>query len=312
MSFQLVETNGNKKIVYNSIVVEPKKLNIFGSELALKIAKELAINPGCAMDLARKLNEHEQKIYYHLRRLEDVGVIKQIRTEKRYAMTAKIYSLASPVIAAKLHEDSYELKDNTFPVIDRNIEKFLHPFVENGKLNAKIIIGDSYSHGKYDAASTEGPYIFDFAVFLGHVLQTPEFPHYKLDTEVDESDLDDNLILFGNAKTNAVIDMVNSKLPIYFNVEKGCSIVSKISKKTYEDARTGMILKTVNPLNTKKSILIIGGVRTRGTQSAIIAFTRHFDDIFMKSNRNGDITCIVEGFDKDSDKIIDSVRFLEK
>jgi len=311
MPFHFIENNGNKKLIYNSILVEPKKLNIFGSDLALKIVKELASNPGCAMDLARKLNEHEQKIYYHLRRLENVGVIKQIRTEKRYAMTAKIYSLTSPVIAAKLHEDGYEISNEEIPTPSNNIEKFLYPFVEDGKLNARIIIGDPYSHGKYDTGSTEGPHIFDFALFLGNMLKSCDFPHYKLDTDVRRDELKDNLILFGNPKTNAVIDMINDQLPVYFNVKEGCSIVSRISNKTYSDARTGLILKTKNPLDKNKSLLLIGGIRTRGFQSAVIAFTKHFDKIFQRNTNANEIVCIVEGFDEDSDKIIDNIRFLE-
>ena len=54
------------------------------------------------MDLARKLEQHEQKIYYHLRNLEKAGIIKQTRTEQRYGMTAKIFDVISPVVATKM------------------------------------------------------------------------------------------------------------------------------------------------------------------------------------------------------------------
>jgi len=85
--------------------MEVKKMNVFGSELVIKIINELAKKPSCAMDLARVLNEHEQKIYYHLRRLEKAGIISLERTEIRAGALTKIYKIDSPYITVKLFED---------------------------------------------------------------------------------------------------------------------------------------------------------------------------------------------------------------
>lgn len=312
MPFHFIESNGNKKLIYTSILVEPKKLNIFGSDLALKIVKELASNPGCAMDLARKLNEHEQKIYYHLRRLENVGVIKQIRTEKRYAMTAKIYSLASPVIAAKLHDGGYEIRNeivNELQTINQDLTNFFHPFIEDGKLNAKIIIGDTYSHGKYDTGSTEGPYVIDFIMMLGSMIKNPKFPIQKLDTEVSQDEIKNNIILIGNPRTNTIIDRMNNALPVYFEEKDIWGVVSKKTGKKYTDPRTGVIVKCDNPFNRNKKVMIIGGVGRRGVRATTLAITNNLKEIVK--NINGDFSCIVCGYDKDGDKVIDSIKILE-
>jgi DNA-binding transcriptional ArsR family regulator len=102
MEFRLIEINGEKQVVYDSVVISPAKLKVLGSKLSLKIIRELASQPCCPMDLSRRLKEHEQKIYYHIRRLKKAGIIKRVRKEKRSGMTANIYRLVSPVVSVKL------------------------------------------------------------------------------------------------------------------------------------------------------------------------------------------------------------------
>ena len=157
--------DGERPTAYDSILVSPEKLSIFGSELSLKVVKELAKKPACAMDLSRKLEQHEQKIYYHLRNLEKSGIIKQTRTEQRYGMIAKIFDVVSPVVATKLYNDGYEIK-NDVKQKEPKILKFLHPFVKDGKLNAKIVIGWPYPHGKYDYVGRDAGYAIDIAMFF--------------------------------------------------------------------------------------------------------------------------------------------------
>jgi len=308
MTHKFIENGDGRARVYDSIVIDPRKLNIFGSELAVRIVTTLAKNQGCAMDLARSLGEHEQKIYYHLRRLEEAGVIRKIRTEKRYAMTAKIYGLVSPTVTAKLHEDGYEEMSDNPKEINPRLEAFFHPFVNHGTLDARIIIGDTYSHGKYDMGSTEGPYVMDFMMLLGGLARNISFPARKLDTEVHEKELTGNLILLGNAQTNTVIDNMNGKLPVRFDSTDVWGLVSERTGRKYTDPRTGLIAKIDNPLNPEKKVLIIGGVGRRGTYSAVLALTKHLD---MIKEEKGNVVHIVCGYDQDSDRVIDTVKFLE-
>ncbi len=307
MDSVFIENGGSVQKIYESLLVEPEDLSIFSSGLAVRIVEELARQPACAMDLAKKLRQHEQKIYYHMRKMKDAGIVRLERSEQRYGMTAKIYSLVSPVIAAKLINGMY--KTGGLPDIkNQKFLDFMHPFIRDGVLSAKIIIGDTYAHGRFDAASTEGPHAFDFAILLGNHLGSLSFPFYKLDTEVMEKELKENLILFGNPRTNMVIDRVNSKIK-YFGNESG--ILSTVEKKMYEDPRTGLIIKEPNPFNKNKKMIIIGGVRTRGMQAAIIAVTRHIEDLMTNCNKNEYFIRIVQGLDKDGDKRIDAMKVLE-
>lgn len=310
MKTMLVENGENKQRVYDSLMLDSKHLGIFSNDLAVKIINELAKQPLCAMDVAKKLRQNEQKIYYHLRKMRNAGIVKLNGTEQRYGMTAKIFELVSPVIATKLYDQGYTLE----PTVMRNIQnqsflKLMHPFLKDGKLDTKIIIGDSYAHGRFDAPGTEGPHVFDFAVLLGNYIENPRFPLYELDTEVSEKDLKDNIILIGNPRTNVIIDKINANGHKYFDHED--KILSVREKKLYENPRMGVIIKDTNPINKNKKMLIIGGVRTRGLQAAIIALTQNIESVVNDKEKNDNFICIVEGLDKDGDKRIDSMNILE-
>ncbi len=308
MQSMFVENGGSTQRVYESMLVGPEDLSIFSNILARKIIAELAQQPLCAMDLSRKLGQHEQKIYYHLRKMVRAGIVKLDRNEPRYGMTAKIYSLVSPVVATKLYDDAYTTNP---PIIISNqtFLDFMHPFINDGVLNAKIIIGDTYAHGRFDTSSTEGPHAFDFAVLLGNHLKELKFPFYELDTEVSKDNLKGHIILFGNPRTNTIIDKINDNGHKYFDNESG--ILSGVEKKLYEDPRTGIIIKDTNPFNKNKKMLIIGGVRTRGMQAAIIALTREINLLMTNHEKNDSFVHIVQGLDKDGDKRIDSVNIIE-
>jgi len=306
----LVEKGDNGTRAYKSLVVEPQKMGVLNSRLALDIVRELARQPCCALDIARSLQEDEQKVYYYLKKLEASGIVKLNRLERRHGMTAKIYEVLAPVISAKLHDNEHVMQEHE-TIHDPKMLDFLSPFVKNGKLNAVIVIGDPYSHGRFDKESHEGPYAFDLAVFLGKFISDLKFPHYKLDTEITEEDLKKNLILIGNMKSNVVVDMMNEHLPIYFDIENDFRVISKFTGNSYRDPRIGVIMKFDNPLSKGGSkVLIIGGIGSRGSRSSVIAFTEHFEDL-VKNQENGNVFRVVKGFDRSGDRIIDDVEILE-
>ncbi len=89
-------------------------------------------------------------------------------------------------------------------------------------------------------------------------------------------------------------------------------IHSTISNKDYHSDEIGIIIKTKNPFNPKKYILLIAGKRYAGTRSVIIAFLKHFKEIIKGNNNNPKVFAkIVEGIDKDADGVVDEVEFLE-
>lgn len=295
-------------VEYDAIFVDPQSLAVLNNDIAMNILKEMNMQPMCAMDLARKLDQHEQKVYYHLNKLQKSGLIQLVGTEKRYGMVAQLYDLVSPVVAAKLHENGKVI--NTKGVKDANLEKLLEPFVNLGKLNGFIVIGDPYPHGKFDMGGLDACYATDIAFFLGNVVGDIKFPCYKFDIRMNEKELHDNMILVGSPKTNSIVEKLNDKLPLYFDPNNNNTITSKKTGTKYDDDMVGLIVKMPNPYDSTKTILVIGGRRTRGTMAATIAFTQKFNEI-MKMEHDGVLSVVVRGLDKDGDGVIDDVKILE-
>ena len=300
-----VKEKGSKREVFRAKEMEVKKMNVFGSELSVKIINELARKPACAMDLARALNEHEQKIYYHLRRLEKAGIISLERTEVRAGALTKIYKIDSPYIALKLFDD----KPIEYFIRPKELE-ILHPFIENGKMNSIIIVSSPDPHGRFGAASSDGYAAIDLALFLGSFLKEPEI-NYRLDTQVDEDDLKKNLILLGGPKANIVVDRLNKFLPIYFDEKNEWQIVSTLSKNVYRDDDIGLIIKMRNPFNPKNYVLMFCGRRFKGTRAATLALIKHANELEKNNRFREGIARLVKGVDRDSDGIIDDCIFIE-
>ncbi len=307
MVYFIEETDKGQK-AYKALKLKPKSFNVLNSELAKKILNELSKKPSCAMDIARRLKEHEQKIYYHLRRLEGAGIINLDRTEERVGATAKIYSVPHPYLAIKLFDGDYIPDVSTRA---RDIE-FFRPFIKEGKFDATIVVGSPDPHGKYGVQSLDGSVGIDLALFLGTFLKKAK-PNYKLDTQLTENDMKSNLILIGGPKANIMIDKFNKDMPVYFDVEHGFNVVSSFTKQVYSSDDVGIIIKMKNPLskNGEKYILVLSGIRFKGTRAAVLALIKNMRDVQMGNRLNGGIARVVRGIDKDSDGRIDDVEFLE-
>jgi DNA-binding transcriptional ArsR family regulator len=306
MAYLIQDTKEGQK-AYKAALIKPKKLNVLNSDLALKIVSELAKQPSCAMDLARRLKQHEQKIYYHLRRLDEAGFIKLLRTEKRVGALAKIYTVLYPIVSVKLFEGEYAVDVKTKA---REIQ-FFNEFVDNGRLNATIIVGSPDLHGKYDSQASDGCCAIDLALFLGSFLTTHTKPNYKLDTEIRNEDLKDNLILIGGPKANMIIEKINSELPVFFDSKHEFDLYSSLSKTLYSGDDIGLVIKMKNPFAKNKQMLILAGKRFKGTRAAVIALVKHLKEVERGNRLEGNIIRVVRGIDRDSDGRIDDVEFLE-
>ena len=285
--------------------IDVKYAKSVSSELAQKILNLLSREPMYPIDIAKTLKVHEQKIYYHIRNLEKAGIIKIVKKETKQGATANFYALTEPAFVIKFK--NFETTSKIAQI--RNESEFLEPFIKNGQLDAMIIVGSPDPHGPDKARSRDGYYGMDLALFLGTFLNyVPKF-NVKLDTEVRDEDLENNLILIGGPVVNKIVEKVNSKLPIKF--EDG-NIKSTISNETYPQDECGLIVKAKSPFNKDKYVLVVAGKRFSGTRASIIAFLKAFKKIIGGNIHNTSVQAkVVEGIDLDSDGIIDDIEFRE-
>lgn len=302
----VVEEHPEGQKIHRTLIMKPINFNVLNSELAVKILNELGKRSQCAMDIARKLKEHEQKIYYHLRRLEKSGIVKLVRREERVGALAKIYEVSHPYISVKLF-DGEHLTD--VKVKAKEVE-FFKSFIKNGKLDGIIVVGSPDPHGKYGVHASDGSAAIDLALWVGSFL-THASPNYKLDTEVRENDLKNNLILVGGPKANILIDRINTKLPVYFDTKNEFNIVSSLTRSVYNEDNVGVIVKMKNPFERDKEILVLSGKRFKGTKAAILGLMKYLKKLEDGNKFDEGIARVVHGIDRDADGIIDDVEFLE-
>jgi DNA-binding transcriptional ArsR family regulator len=278
-------------------VIQAKEISDAGlSPLAMKILHTLK-KPAYPKEIAKKLGVHEQKVYYHIRKLEEKGMIKVVRKQDMGGTIAKYYALSKP---------SFFLRFGDFQKSERIPKKendFFSPFILDGVLNAKIVVGSPDPHGPEKARSRDLNYAIEFALFLGTFLKGIEQSGIMLDIDMRSSDMKENLIVIGGPVINSVTKRINEKMAIRFDSKK--NIYSSLTKKTYRSDECGLIVKFRNPYDREKFILVIAGKRASGTRAGILAFLKNFEDVSKKSAR------VVEGIDEDFDGIVDKVRILE-
>jgi len=311
MRFLVEETKSGQEAYETLLLNDPRLFSVLSNELALKIIRELGKQPSCAMDVARQLKVHEQKVYYHIRNLEKLGLIKVERIEERVGAMAKIYSPISSVISFKLFDGEHinDVKTRAAEI------KFLRPFIEEGKFNSIIVVGSPDPHGKYKAPASDGYCAIDLGMFLGQFINDSTVPYYKLDTQLKQEDFRKNIILIGGPKTNIVADKINKQLPIYFDYSEEYlewNIVSSLSKTVYREAQIGFITRIPSPFLKGKEILVFSGKGFTGTRAAVLAFIKHLKKIVVGNLvKPGVIAKVIQGIDMDSDGIVDEVEFLE-
>jgi len=285
----LVEEKNNELFT-----LQAKELQLFAG-IELKILNLLAKKQSYPKEIARELNIHEQKIYYHIRNLEKLGIIHVSGKEIHGGTVAKIYTLSKPSFFVKFKELEQAKRI-------AKTDEFLEPFIHEGNFNARIVVGSPDPHGPEQARSRDISYAIDLALFFGTYLNKFDQSCIMLDTELHKHDLDNNLVLIGGPVTNKVTKMINNSMPVKFDDKK--NIYSAKTKKTYKSDECGLIVKIQNPFFKDKKILVVAGKRFSGTRAAILAFLQKFDEIKKQSS-------VVHGVDNDFDGVVDSVKVLE-
>jgi DNA-binding transcriptional ArsR family regulator len=277
-----------------------------------KILQELATVEQCARELAKKLNASQQVVCYHLKELEKAGFIQLQRRERRRGAVAKYYRAehaAIAVIASKLEKPNSEIEETT---LSDASTRLLAPYVVNGVFNGHVVVGSPDQHGIFrerDLGSYHASYL---AFFLGSLLPLARTNVTKLDTELTQQQILDNLILLGNPRVNTIAMMMNEFLPITYELTGPDVMMSTISERTYAEPQDGAVQMIRNPMNPHSRVIVLAGNETGGTQAAIMAFVRYTEDIASGNVFNREVVArVVSGVDANQDGSIDDVEFLE-
>jgi predicted transcriptional regulator len=88
----LQEEHKAQKVKEIAILKDPQKLRMILGSLSWKILVALSEKEMYPLELARKLGIHEQKVYYHIRKLVKAGAITVVKEEEKKGGKYEIFA----------------------------------------------------------------------------------------------------------------------------------------------------------------------------------------------------------------------------
>jgi len=302
-----------------AVFEEPERLKSILSRLSWRILHLLSEKDMYPMEIAKKLRVHEQKVYYHIRKLARAEVIKVVREEEKKGAIAKYYRVSYPAFGVELPFGYQKIRTIAAPTVDDKLKQFLSPLLkENGSFDGKVVVGSPEPHGPFKTSARDGHYASYLTFFLGQLASLPEDFAIKLDVDLKvEKEERNNLILVGGPGTNLITQEVNEFLPIRFNMmpsELGFLFGGLVSEKTgnvYTRDTIGVIAKIANPWSDEKRIIVLAGNKAVGTKACVIAITKFWKETLENFNEDEKFAAVIQGFDLDGDGKVDSIEVLE-
>lgn len=301
-----------------AIFDHPERLKAVLNKISWEILQILGEKEMYPMEIAKRLGMHEQKVYYHIRRLAKAGVLEVVREERKKGAIAKYYKTSFPSFGVELPFGYRKVRTISTSSIDDNMKQFLSPLVKDGIFDGKIVVGSPDPHGPFKARARDGHYASYLSLFLGQLVELPEDFAVKLDVDVKaEKEEGNNLILIGGPGTNLLTQEINDFLPIKFNMmpsKHGFLLGGLFSEKTgtvHASDNTGLIAKIVNPWNKEKRIIVLAGNKAVGTKACVMALAKFWKKALKNYNGEENFATIIQGFDLDGDGKVDYIEVIE-
>lgn len=296
----------------------PEKLKLVLSKLTWKILLTLGEKEMYPMEIARKLDIHEQKIYYHMRKLVKAKAIRKVKEEERKGAIAKYYKVNFPAFGVELPFGGQKRKMVSPSFIDKKVKRFLQPILKDGFFNGKIVVGSPDPHGPFKTSARDGHYASYLTFFLGRYAELPDEFAIKIDVDVKaEKEERNNLILVGGPGTNLLTQEINDYLPIRFNMTPSKhgfllgGLVSSETENVYTEDTMGLIAKIVNPWDKEKRVIVFAGNKAVGTKACVLAFAKFWKQALKNYQGEDNFATVIQGFDLDGDGKVDSIELLE-
>ena len=316
----LLQDDGKKQEVKEILIMQDaQKLKMILGKLSWKILSMLSKREMYPLEIARQLGVHEQKVYYHIRKLAKAGAITVEREEKKKGATAKYYKTVSSAFGIEFPKGYQTVQEISLFSMDKKIKNLFNAFVDNeGVLEGKIVVGSPTPHGPFKTSARDGHYVAHLALFIGQFAKMPKDFAIKLDVDVKaEKEERNNLILVGGPGTNLITQQINKYLPIRFNMQssdQGFLLGGLSSRKTarvYTADAAGLIAKIVNPWDKTKRIVVLAGNKAVGTKACVLALTNYWKKTLQGYHDNDTFAAVIQGFDLDGDGKVDSIEVME-
>jgi DNA-binding transcriptional ArsR family regulator len=316
----LLKDDGKTQKVKDIMLVDdPQRLKLIFNKLSWRILQMLSEKEMFPLEIAKALQIHEQKVYYHTRKLEKAGAIAVVREEVRKGATAKYFKATSSAFGIDLPQGYRPIRKLSLLSMEDKVNTLFREFIrEDGTFEGKIVVGSPIPHGPFKTSARDGHYASHLAFFLGQFVQMPDEFAIKLDVDVKaEKEEKNNLILVGGPGTNLLTQEVNEYLPIRFDMRSSAEgflfggLVSKITSAVYTADNVGLVAKIINPWDNCKRVIVLAGNKAVGTKACVLALTNFWSRTLKNYKGNETFAKVIQGFDLDGDGKVDSIEVLE-
>lgn len=315
----LQEESNLQKVKEIAMMTDPQDLKMMLGKLSWRILSLLNRKAMYPLEIARELGMHEQKIYYHIRKLAQAGAITVEHQEKKKGAVAKYYRTISPAFGIEFPKGYRTMQRPSLLGASQQIHDFFKEFVNpEGAFEGKIVVGSPTPHGPFKTSARDGHYAAQLTFFLGQFAKMSEDFAIKLDVDVKaEKEERNNLILVGGPGTNLLTQELNEYLPIRFSMQssaQGYLFGGLTSQKTglvYTADVAGLVAKIHNPWDNSKRIIVLAGNKAVGTKACVLALTNFWSKTLQTYRNTDAFAVVIQGFDLDGDGKVDSVEVTE-
>jgi DNA-binding transcriptional ArsR family regulator len=316
----LLQEEGNQqKVKEIAMLPDPQRLKMMLGKLSWRILTLLNKKPMYPLEIARELGMHEQKVYYHIRKLEKAGAIAVEHCERKKGTIAKYYRTLSPAFGVEFPQGYKTMERPSLLGASQQIQDFFKEFINpQGAFDGKIVVGSPTPHGPFKTSARDGHYAAHLTFFLGQFAKMPEDFAIKLDVDVKaEKEDKNNLILVGGPGTNLLTQELNEFLPIRFSMQSSAQgylfggLVSQKTTVVYTADVAGLVAKITNPWDNSKRIIVLAGNKAVGTKACVLALTNFWRKTLHSYRNSDDFAVVIQGFDLDGDGKVDSVEVAE-
>jgi hypothetical protein len=299
------QPTAKKIIVFRDV----ERIRVLSNPVAWHIMGLLSTGPMYPAQVAKDLKIYEQSAYYYIRKLVGIGAVKEVGRTFVRGGTARLYQASSPSFGIEM--DWGETRLGTIPAGGHpGASRFFENYVAGEEFRGLLVVGAPDPHGPYKSSARDGHYAVHLAFFLGRITgAVPSEFIVKLDVDAKAEKMlaGNNLISIGGPGTNIVTAEFNRYLPVKFDEKNFWSGLIDGSGNRYSLDNHGLIAKIKNPYDNNSSIIMVAGVRSAGTKSAVIALTNYSEEVLKKYNGEEEWALVVQGFDMNSDGKIDYV-----
>lgn len=316
MEKTLLYTLGDKMLSKPiTVYQDTKQMHVLSNPVAWKIVQLLSSQPKYTAQVARELRIYEQSAYYYMQKLLGIGAIRQSGTLTIRGGTARLYKTVNPSYGLEMDWGASD-----FSVISKSNRQdlsnfvFFKEFIKDNLFNGLIVVGAPDPHGPYKSSARDGHYAIQLAFSLGNLCSVSDEFIVKLDSDARAERAVDgrNIVSIGGPGTNIVTAEFNKYLPIKFNESNFWSGLAADTGELYNMDNHGLIAKIRNPYDDKNTVIVVAGVRSIGTKSAVLGLTNFASQTLKNYTEGREWAIVVQGFDMDADGKIDHVDILKE